>query len=472
MGFSISELDPRPYCILFILMTEDAMLSLRAKAVWCWKEMRWRVTDKFDETRKAMTKFSNEYWVLNPAFKKLVKLCDTEYQTAFMEGVTIKNNIYEGQFGTLIKVTLDQVQPGVDFAVKQFKYATFNTLASADDVKHVCESVRTEMRCLKLTRNYPFVISLVSAIFIKKESYIWLVTELAECSIADALLSRDKPLSLIGIKSIASQLFSALNYIHSQGIIHRDIKPENILVSREGLIKVIDFGISEIHADGLQNTVQSLDLDMAGTTRYMAPELFHGQQTRLKYKNCSSVNPDDALEYSFSVDIWAAGVVLLFCFFNRPLYPHFNDYSFIKKFIYDLQFEPTENNIRRQKYIENKPADEHTYIFHLVMDGYAGYLTDFADENYRGGIIEKFLKTTELSDLIFNHCMLMKAEDRGCAIELLEHRFLRNVKNEIHAYVFSHADPEAEEVTPNSSHVKPEALRALENIVEAFMAER
>ena len=41
------------------------------------------------------------------------------------------------------------------------------------------------------------------------------------------------------------KLLSACHHMHSQGVVHRDIKPENIMLSKEGEIKLIDFGLSQ-----------------------------------------------------------------------------------------------------------------------------------------------------------------------------------------------------------------------------------
>ena len=64
------------------------------------------------------------------------------------------------------------------------------------------------------------------------------------------------------------QLADALNYSHSQGIIHRDLKPANIFITKEGKVKLLDFGIAKIEGNGdlTQTGV------VMGTRIYMSPE--------------------------------------------------------------------------------------------------------------------------------------------------------------------------------------------------------
>lgn len=68
------------------------------------------------------------------------------------------------------------------------------------------------------------------------------------------------------------QVLQALAYLHRRHIVHRDLKPDNILITEDGDVKVLDFGLSTIHSRSQQN-----DENTAGTLAYMAPELFMGE---------------------------------------------------------------------------------------------------------------------------------------------------------------------------------------------------
>ena len=74
--------------------------------------------------------------------------------------------------------------------------------------------------------------------------------------------------------TIISQVADALEHAHASRVIHRDVKPSNILVTRESVPKVTDFGLAQV-----QDTHNlTMTGDVLGTLRYMSPEQAAGRK--------------------------------------------------------------------------------------------------------------------------------------------------------------------------------------------------
>jgi serine/threonine protein kinase len=108
-----------------------------------------------------------------------------------------------------------------------------------------------------------------------------------------------QPLKLTAVLDIATQIASALVAAHAAGIVHRDIKPENIMVRKDGIVKVLDFGLAkltEVQDSSSEATTMALvntePGSVLGTPAYMSPEQATGREV-------------DARS-----DIWSFGVVL------------------------------------------------------------------------------------------------------------------------------------------------------------------
>ncbi|QRO87310.1 Stk1 family PASTA domain-containing Ser/Thr kinase [Kytococcus sedentarius] len=76
--------------------------------------------------------------------------------------------------------------------------------------------------------------------------------------------------------SIAADVLNALAYSHEQGVVHNDIKPGNIMISTDGSVRIMDFGIAQALND-ISITVSQPD-HVLGTAKYMAPELATGER--------------------------------------------------------------------------------------------------------------------------------------------------------------------------------------------------
>ena len=96
------------------------------------------------------------------------------------------------------------------------------------------------------------------------------------------------PLAVAEAIDFAQQIARGLDHAHQAGIVHRDIKPANVIVTRGGMVKIVDFGIAKI----LDRTGPTQTGTTLGTVAYMAPEQVHGYTV------------------DHRADLWALGVVL------------------------------------------------------------------------------------------------------------------------------------------------------------------
>lgn len=99
---------------------------------------------------------------------------------------------------------------------------------------------------------------------------VFLVMELVEGSTLRDFLNENKALTVEQSIQIITPVLSALSAAHKIGIIHRDIKPENILISKDGRIKVADFGLARNTA--MNQTMTAESSVVLGSVSYLSPE--------------------------------------------------------------------------------------------------------------------------------------------------------------------------------------------------------
>jgi serine/threonine protein kinase len=106
------------------------------------------------------------------------------------------------------------------------------------------------------------------------------------------------PLKLSEATRVAAELLSALDYAHRAGIVHRDIKPSNIMITRQGKVKILDFGIARAVAETFDTVTQTTEI--LGTAAYFSPEQARGEQIDAR------------------TDVYAAAVVIYEMLAGRP----------------------------------------------------------------------------------------------------------------------------------------------------------
>ena len=123
--------------------------------------------------------------------------------------------------------------------------------------------------------NHPTIVQIYDVI--EGDGVDWIVMELVEGETL-AQRVREGPFELKAMLETARELVSGLAAAHAEGIIHRDLKAENIMLTRDGRVKILDFGLAKQlwHADS--EVSLSIEGTLLGTARSMAPEQALGKK--------------------------------------------------------------------------------------------------------------------------------------------------------------------------------------------------
>ena len=132
---------------------------------------------------------------------------------------------------------------------------------------------------------HPNIVELITVE--KKDDMFFMVLEYVDGESLDKVIRRERALAPGRALEIAMDVCTAIGFAHSHQVIHRDLRPANILLTREGVAKVTDFGTSrflEMQRDGFART-------RIGSPPYMAPEHFRGRAV-------------------FQSDLWSLGITM------------------------------------------------------------------------------------------------------------------------------------------------------------------
>jgi eukaryotic-like serine/threonine-protein kinase len=105
---------------------------------------------------------------------------------------------------------------------------------------------------------------------------VFLVLEYIEGTSLRTYISKNAPLPLKQVLSLADQLAETIEYLHENGVFHRDLKPENIIIGPDCKIHILDFGSALL--EGSRRVTWRWASNTFGTPDYMAPEQIQGKR--------------------------------------------------------------------------------------------------------------------------------------------------------------------------------------------------
>jgi serine/threonine protein kinase len=161
------------------------------------------------------------------------------------------------------------------------KFLPSQLIASEDDKARFIQEAKAAS-----AMNHPNVCTIHD--ILEHNSQLFIVMEFVD---GVTLRNNKQPLSEKRILEIAAQVADGLGAAHEKGIVHRDIKPENIMIRKDGIAQIMDFGLAKLFTSGNASRLTKAGTTM-GTMGYMSPEQVQG------------------LDVDHRTDIFSLGVVL------------------------------------------------------------------------------------------------------------------------------------------------------------------
>ncbi|KNE63700.1 STE/STE11/CDC15 protein kinase [Allomyces macrogynus ATCC 38327] len=201
-----------------------------------------------------------------------------------LEQYIVGNCIGRGQFGAVFRAI--NVDSHHTVAIKRFE------LANNKDQ----ETILTEVRKME-TLDHPNVVKYIG--FIQTETDFNIILEFVENGSLASTLKHFGPLPEKVVVAIVFKVLQGLTYIHQQGLKHLDLKAANILTTKDGNVKLSDFGVSQ--------SVTDTKSDGVGTAYWMAPEIIYPGKS------------------STASDIWSLGCTIIELLTGEPPYYEFKN---------------------------------------------------------------------------------------------------------------------------------------------------
>lgn len=244
---------------------------------------------------------------------------------------TLKESIGKGTFGE-VYLAVDETT-GVQYAVKEYSKSRLLKLNRTEllqrrkvsgrgksafqleqeqEFSNPLNLIRREIAIMKKL-DHPNIVNLIEVLDDPHGDSLFMILEWCEKGVimpSEPNPGRGSPYSEEQCRLYFRDMILGIEYLHSQGIIHRDIKSDNVLLSEDDVVKIVDFGVSEMF-----DTENDVIKKKAGSPAYMAPEL---AVVSSSFRATPQAIPHSTVS-GRAADIWAMGVTLYYiCFGQLP----------------------------------------------------------------------------------------------------------------------------------------------------------
>eukprot|EP00257_Ricinus_communis_P019068 XP_015577945.1 probable serine/threonine-protein kinase At1g54610 [Ricinus communis] len=311
------------------------------------------------------------------------------------------------------------------------------------------QSVRFMAREIMMLQklDHPNVVKLEGIATSRMQYSLYLVFDFMQSDLATIITRPEGRLTEPQVKCYMHQLLSGLQHCHERGILHRDIKGSNLLIDKNGVLKIADFGLANYYSP--ERNKRPLTSRVV-TLWYRAPELLLG-----------------ATDYGVGIDLWSAGCLLAEMFAGRPIMPGRTEVEQLHR-IFKLCGTPSEDYWKKLRLSTTfrPPKSYKPSLFEAFgefPESSLGLLTTLLalDPAYRGSassaLQNDFFYTSPLACDLSGLPVIWREEDElAQANELRKHRNSKMKRRSRTYREHRRKDIEAEKQNADSTHSKEE----------------
>ncbi|CAF0955055.1 unnamed protein product [Brachionus calyciflorus] len=238
-------------------------------------------------------------------------------------------------------------------------------------------------------KNIVKLLDVINGPRLPSEQSVILIFEFIDFDLNSYLESLSVYLTVEKIADLMKQILVGVDFLHTNRIVHRDLKPQNILVTKDGVVKIADFGLARIY--GFTSVLTSVVV----TLWYRSPEvLLHST-------------------YSSSVDTWSLGCIFAEMYLRRPLFMGQSDIDQLYK-IFEIMGLPCEQDWPVNSVIPLKSFSNNSNL------------------NKNGDLLKKIM--TNMDDKAMNllrRLLDLNMENRMSTADALKHNYFKQFEQEL-----------------------------------------